>query len=173
MLFHDTVFNNIALGRPQASTRTVIEAARIADIHEFIQDFPQGYQTVIGVGESKLSSGQRQKIGIARGVLGKPPILVLDEATATLDSTAAKKVQEAVDKLMQGKTLLVIAHRLSIIRNADEIFVIDAGEVAECGTHDVLMQKGGWYKQLVRSQFVLNSPWLSLSNSLLSTVLSE
>lgn len=151
VLFHDTVFNNIALGRPKASTRSVIEAARTADAHEFIQALPLGYQTVIGIGESKLSSGQRQKIGIARGVLGKPPVLVLDEATSALDSHAAKLVQEAIDKLMQDKTLLVIAHRLSTIRNADEIFVIDAGEVVEHGTHEVLMKQGGLYKQLVRS----------------------
>ncbi|MHA7877315.1 MAG: ABC transporter ATP-binding protein [Bacteroidota bacterium] len=151
MLFHDTVFNNIALGRPEASMSTVTEAARIADAHEFIQALPQGYQTIIGAGKSKLSSGQKQKIGIARGVLSKPSVLVLDEATSALDSTSAKLVQEAIDKLMQGKTLLVIAHRLNTIRNADEIFVIDAGEVAEHGTHKVLMQQEGLYKQLVHA----------------------
>ena len=151
MLFHDTVFNNIALGRPEASIHTVMEAARMAHAHEFIQALPQGYQTVIGIGESKLSSGQRQKIGIARGVLSKPSVLVLDEAMSALDSTSAKLVQASIDRLMQDKTLLVIAHRLSTIRDADEIFVIDAGEVVECGTHEVLMKKGGLYKQLVRA----------------------
>ena len=151
MLFHDTVFNNIALGRPEASIPAVIEAARIAHVHELIQTLPQGYQTVIGAGESKLSSGQKQQIGIARGVLNKPSVLVLDEATSALDSTSAKLVQEAIDTLMQDKTLLVIAHRLSTIRNADKIFVIDGGEVAEHGTHEVLMRQGGLYKQLVRS----------------------
>jgi subfamily B ATP-binding cassette protein MsbA len=151
VLFHDTVFNNIALGRPEASRPAVVEAARIAHAHEFIQELPQGYQTIVGIGKSKLSSGQRQKIGIARGVLNTPSVLVLDEATSALDSTSAKLVQEAIDELMKNKTLLVIAHRLSTIRNADEIFVIDAGEVAEHGTHEALMQQGGLYKQLVRS----------------------
>jgi len=151
MLFHDTVFNNIALGRPEATTPAVIEAARIAHAHAFIQALPQGYQTMIGVGESKLSSGQRQQIGIVRGVLNKPSVLVLDEAISALDSASAKLVQEAIDKLMQDKTLVVIAHRLSTIRNADEIFVINAGEVVEHGTHAVLMQQGELYKQLVRA----------------------
>ena len=148
MLFHDTVFNNIALGRPEASVVAVIEAARVAQAHDFIKALPQGYQTVIGTGGSNLSSGQTQQIGIARAVLSKPSILILDEATSALDSASAKLVQEAVDKLMQGKTLLVVAHRLSTIRNADEIFVIDAGEVVEHGTHEVLMQQAGLYQRL-------------------------
>ncbi len=147
-LFHDTVFNNIALGRPEASELAVIEAARIAHAHDFIKALPLGYQTVIGAGGSKLSSGQAQQLGIARTVLSKPSVLVLDEATSALDSASAKLVQEAIDRLMQGKTLFVIAHRLSTIRNADEIFVIDAGEVVEHGTHEVLMQQGGLYKRL-------------------------
>jgi ATP-binding cassette, subfamily B, bacterial MsbA len=148
MLFHDTVFNNIALGRPEASELAVIEAARIAHAHDFIEALPQGYQTVLGAGGSKLSSGQGQQIGIARAVLSKPSVLILDEATSALDSASAKLVQEAVDRLMQDKTLLVTAHRLSTIRNADEIFVIDAGEVIEHGTHESLMQQGGLYKRL-------------------------
>jgi subfamily B ATP-binding cassette protein MsbA len=147
-LFHDTVFNNIALGRPEVSEVAVIEAARVAHAHDFIKAFPQGYQTMIGTEGSKLSSGQKQQIGIARAVLGKPSILILDEATSALDSASAKLVQEAVDKLMQTKTLLVVAHRLSTIRNADEIFVIDAGEVVAHGTHEVLMQQAGLYKRL-------------------------
>jgi ATP-binding cassette, subfamily B, bacterial MsbA len=148
MLFHDTVFNNIALGRPEASAVAVVEAALVAHAHDFIKILPQGYQTVIGTGDSKLSSGQTQQIGIARAVLSQPSILILDEATSALDSASAKLVQEAVDKLMQGKTLLVVAHRLSTIRNADEIFVIDAGEVVEHGTHEVLMQQAGLYQRL-------------------------
>jgi ATP-binding cassette, subfamily B, bacterial MsbA len=150
ILFHDTVFNNIALGRPEASELAVIEAARIAHAHDFIKALPLGYQTVIGAGGSKLSSGQGQQLGIARAVLSKPSVLVLDEATSSLDSSSAKLVQEAVDRLMQmqEKTLLVIAHRLSTIRNADEIFVIDAGEVVEHGTHEALMQQGGLYERL-------------------------
>jgi ATP-binding cassette, subfamily B, bacterial MsbA len=148
MLFHDTVFNNIALGRPEASALAVIEAARIAHAHEFIKALPQGYQTVLGAGGSKLSSGQGQQLGIARAVLSQPSVLVLDEATSSLDSASAKLVQEALDRLMQEKTLVVIAHQLSTICNADEIFVIDAGEVVEHGTHEVLMQKEGLYKRL-------------------------
>ena len=148
MLFHDTVFNNIALGRPEASELAVIEAARIAHAHDFIRALPQGYQTVIGERGSKLSSGQGQQLGIARAVLGKPCILIMDEATSALDSALAKLVQEAIDELMQDKTLLVVAHRLNTIRDADEIFVIDAGEVVEHGTHEVLMLQAGLYKRL-------------------------
>jgi ATP-binding cassette, subfamily B, bacterial MsbA len=148
MLFHDSVFNNIALGRPGASEVAVVEASRVAHAHDFIKALPQGYQTVIGTKGSKLSSGQKQQIGIARAVLGKPSILILDEATSALDSASTKLVQEAVDKLMKAKTLLVVAHRLSTIRNADEIFVIDAGEVVAHGTHEVLIQQAGLYKRL-------------------------
>ena len=148
ILFHDTVFNNIALGRSAASVLSVTEAARIAHAHDFIKALPQGYQTVIGGGASKLSSGQRQQLGIARAVLGKPSILIMDEATAALDSALAKMVQEAIDQLMKDKTLLVVAHRLATIQDADEIFVMDAGEVVEQGTHETLMQRGGLYKSL-------------------------
>ena len=148
LLFQDTVFNNIALGRTEASELAVIEAAQIAHVHDFINTLPQGYQTVIGAGGSKLSSGQQQQLGIARAVLGKPSVLILDEATSSLDSASAKLVQESIDRLMKNKTLLVVAHRLSTIRNADKIFVIDVGEVVEHGTHEVLMQQAGLYKSL-------------------------
>ncbi len=148
ILFHDTVFNNIALGRPEASELSVVAATRIAHAHDFIKALPQGYQTVIGGGDSKLSSGQRQQLGIARAVLGKPSILIMDEATDALDSALAKMVQEAIDQLMQDKTLLVVAHRLNTIQDADEIFVIEAGEVVEHGTHAILMQQEGLYKKL-------------------------
>ena len=147
-LFHDTVLNNIALGRSAASALDVIEAAQIAYAHDFIRALPQGYQTVIGAGGSRLSSGQRQQLGIARAVLNKPAILILDEATSALDSALARLVQTSVDKLMKDKTLLVVAHRLSTIRNADEIFVINAGEMVEHGTHEVLMQQEGLYKEM-------------------------
>jgi subfamily B ATP-binding cassette protein MsbA len=148
LLFHDTVFNNIALGRPEASELAVIEAAQIAHAHNFIKAFPQGYQTVIGAGGSKLSSGQKQQIGIARAVLSKPSILILDEATSALDNASAKLVQGAIEQLMQNKTLLIVAHQLSTIRHMDEIFVVDAGEVVERGTHETLMQQAGLYKRL-------------------------
>jgi subfamily B ATP-binding cassette protein MsbA len=148
MLFQDTVYNNIGLGRPKASELAVREAARIAQAHDFIQALPQGYQTIIGAGGNKLSSGQQQQLGIARAVLGKPAILVLDEATSSLDSASAKQVQEAIDKLMEHKTLLVVAHQLNTIQDADEIFVMDGGKVVERGTHATLMQQGGLYQRL-------------------------
>lgn len=152
MLFHDTVFNNIAFGRPQASERAVIEAARIAHAHEFIKSLPQGYQTLIGERGSKLSGGQAQRLGIARAVVGQPAVLILDEATAALDSALAKEVQEALDGIMTQKALLVIAHQLSTIRNADEIVVIDAGQVVEQGTHEALLLQDGLYKRIYAIQ---------------------
>jgi ATP-binding cassette, subfamily B, bacterial MsbA len=148
LLFHDTVFNNIALGRPEASELAVIEAAQIVNAHNFIKAFPQGYQTVIGAGGSKLSSGQKQQIGIARAVLSTPSILILDEATSSLDSASAKLVQDAIEQLMENKTLLIVAHHLSTIRHMDEIFVIDGGKVVEHGTHEVLIQQAGLYQKL-------------------------
>jgi ATP-binding cassette, subfamily B, bacterial MsbA len=148
LLFHDTVFNNIALGRPEASELAVVEAAQVAHAHNFIKAFPQGYQTLIGAGGSKLSSGQKQQIGIARAVLSTPSILILDEATSSLDSTSAKLVQEAIEQLMRNKTLLIVAHRLNTIRHMDEIFVIDDGKVVEHGTHEALMQQAGLYQKL-------------------------
>ena len=148
VLFHDTVLNNIALGRRGASASAVMAAARTAHAHDFIKALPQGYQTVIGEGGGKLSSGQEQQLGIARAVLSNPAILIMDEATSALDGASAKLVQEAVDALMQDKTLLVVAHRLSTIRDADEIFVVEAGEVVAHGTHETLMQRAGLYKKL-------------------------
>lgn len=148
MLFHDTVLNNITLGLPKASMGSVIEAARVACAHHFIEALPQGYHTVIGAEDSRLSSGQKQQIGIARAVLRNPSVLIMDEATSALDNASAKLVQESVDKLMKDKTLLVIAHRLDNIRNADEILVIDQGQVREYGTHRTLMEQGGWYKKM-------------------------
>ncbi len=149
MLFHDTVFNNIAFGRPEASKEVVIEAAKIAHAHDFIKTLPLGYQTVIGGQGTKLSSGQAQRIGIARAVLSKPSVLILDEATSALDRPSESLVQGALDQMMKGKTLLVAAHRLGSIWNADEILVLDAGEVVERGTHETLVQQEGLYKRLI------------------------
>ncbi|XWN34931.1 MAG: ABC transporter ATP-binding protein [Roseivirga sp.] len=148
LLFHDTVFNNIALGRPEASEEAIKVAARIAHAHEFIEALPQGYHTVIGERGSKLSGGQKQQLTIARAVLGHPPILILDEATAALDSTLASQIQAAIDQLMQDHLLVVIAHRLSTVQNADEILVMEAGTIVERGTHTTLMQQEGLYKRL-------------------------
>ena len=148
VLFHDTVFNNISLNRPGVSKEAVIQAAQIAHAQDFIMDLPQGYQTMIGPTGGQLSSGQRQRIGIARAVLNKPSVLVLDEATSSLDQVTEQLVQEAIEKLMKDKTLLIVAHRIGMIRNADTIFVIEAGEVVAQGTHTLLMQQEGWYKQM-------------------------
>jgi len=148
LLFHDTVFNNIVLGRPNMSEEAVQAAARVAHAHEFIEALPQGYHTVIGERGNKLSGGQKQQLTIARAVLGQPPVLILDEATAALDSTLSSQIQAAIDQLMQDRILLVIAHRLSTIQNADEILVIEAGTIVERGTHASLMQQGGLYKRL-------------------------
>ncbi len=148
ILFNDTIFNNIAFGKEDATLEDVIEAAKVANAHEFISQTPEGYQTFIGERGSKLSGGQRQRISIARAVLKNPPILILDEATSALDSESEKLVQDALTKLMKNRTSIVIAHRLSTIQHADEIVVIQHGEIMERGTHDQLVAKGGVYKKL-------------------------
>ncbi len=148
ILFNDTIFNNIAFGLPGVSEEAVIQAARIANAHDFILQTENGYKTYIGERGSKLSGGQRQRISIARAVLRNPPILILDEATSALDSESEKQVQEALFNLMKNRTSLVIAHRLSTIQHADEIIVIHEGQVAERGTHDQLIQNRGLYWKL-------------------------
>lgn len=148
ILFNDTIFNNIAFGMPNVSEAAVIQAARIANAHDFIMQTEQGYQTLIGERGSKLSGGQRQRLSIARAVLKNPPILILDEATSALDSESEKLVQEALFNLMKNRTSIVIAHRLSTIQHADEIVVIQQGQIAERGTHDELIQKDGVYRKL-------------------------
>jgi len=152
ILFNDTVFNNIAFGMKLANPDDVIRAAKIANAHEFIEKMSDGYQTNIGDRGTKLSGGQRQRISIARAVLKNPPIMILDEATSALDTESEKLVQEALFKLMQNRTSVVIAHRLSTIQNADEIIVLDAGEIVERGTHRELMEQGGMYKKLCSLQ---------------------
>ena len=151
-LFHDTVLNNIALSRPAISERAVIAAARIAHAHDFICALPQGYQTVIGGQGTKLSTGQAQRLNLARAVLDKPLMLILDEATSALDSDLEERIHKELDQLMQDKTLLVITHRLRTIQDADHIFVIDAGKVVAQGTHEVLMQQQGLYKRWMMDQ---------------------
>lgn len=152
ILLHDTVFNNIAFGRPQATEEAVIAAAKIAHAHEFIMELPQGYQTIIDERGNKLSGGQAQRLSIARAVLENPPLLILDEATSALDSASEQLVQEALDQYMKDRTAIIISHRLSTIRHADEILVIDKGEIVEKGTHEELMEKKGLYKTLSRLQ---------------------
>jgi len=148
ILFNDSIFNNIAFGKEGVSEAAVMEAARIANAHDFIMQTEQGYQTVIGERGSKLSGGQRQRISIARAVLKNPPILILDEATSALDSESEKLVQEALFNLMKNRTSLIIAHRLSTIQHADEIVVIQDGQIAERGTHQHLLGLQGVYWKL-------------------------
>jgi subfamily B ATP-binding cassette protein MsbA len=148
ILFNDTIFNNIAFGMPHATETAVIEAAKVANAHDFITQTENGYQTIIGERGSKLSGGQRQRLSIARAVLKNPPILILDEATSALDSESEKLVQQALFNLMEHRTSLVIAHRLSTIQHANEILVINEGIIAERGTHDALIAKNGIYKKL-------------------------
>ena len=154
ILFNDTVFNNIAFGVEGATEEQVMEAATIANAHEFIEKMEDGYQTSIGERGSKLSGGQRQRLSIARAVLKNPPILILDEATSALDSESEHLVQEALTKLMSNRTTLVIAHRLSTIQHAAEILVIEHGQIVQRGTHVDLMQTEGLYQKLSSIQSV-------------------
>jgi subfamily B ATP-binding cassette protein MsbA len=151
-LFDDTIRNNIAYSRPDATEAEIIAAAEAAAAHEFIVTLPGGYDTSVGEAGARLSGGQRQRIAIARAFLKDAPILLLDEATSALDTESEAKVQAALDRLMQGRTTLLIAHRLSTVRGADRIYVIDAGRVVEEGTHAALMAQGGLYARLARSQ---------------------
>jgi ATP-binding cassette, subfamily B, bacterial len=154
MLFGGTIYENIAYGNPQASENEVIEAARKANALEFINSFPDGFQTVVGERGVKLSGGQRQRVAIARAILKDPAILILDEATSALDSESEKLVQDALDGLMQNRTTIIIAHRLATIRNVNTIYVLKEGEVAESGSHDELVLiEDGIYANLVKLQF--------------------
>lgn len=152
VLFNDSIEGNILMGRPSATHDEVVEASKIANAHSFIMDSPEGYDTNIGDRGTKLSGGQRQRISIARAVLKNPEILILDEATSALDTESEKLVQDALTKLLEGRTSVVIAHRLSTIYNADRIYVIDQGRVAEQGTHQELLAKGGIYAHLIEMQ---------------------
>ncbi len=152
ILFNDSVFNNIAFGLQDVKEEDVISAAKIANAHDFILQMPEKYQTNIGDRGNKLSGGQRQRIAIARAVLKNPPVLILDEATSALDSESERLVQDALNNLMKSRTSVVIAHRLSTIQHADEIIVLQKGEIAERGTHNDLLAKGGAYKKLYDMQ---------------------
>lgn len=152
VLFNDSIANNIALGNSNATDDEIISAAKNANAHNFIVHKPEGYQTNIGDRGTKLSGGERQRITIARALLQNPPILILDEATSSLDTESEKLVQDAINNLMKDRTSLVIAHRLSTIRNADEIIVMQKGEIIERGTHESLIAQNGFYRRLVEMQ---------------------
>ncbi len=158
ILFNDTVFNNVCYGSKPQSERAVIEAARAALAHDFIMEMPKGYQTEIGERGQRLSGGQRQRLAIARALLKNPPLLILDEATSELDTESELLVQKALGNLMAGRTVLVIAHRLSTVRRADRIVVLDRGTISEVGTHEDLINRGGIYQRLHELQFVDATP---------------
>lgn len=152
ILFNDSVKKNIGLGKENASDKEIVEAAKIANAHDFIMELPEGYETNIGDSGNKLSGGQKQRLSIARAVLKNPPIMILDEATSALDTESERLVQDALEKMMRNRTSLVIAHRLSTIQNADTIVVLNKGRIVEQGTHDQLMKSGKGYKKLVEMQ---------------------
>lgn len=153
-LFRDTIYNNISIGKPNATQEEVYEAAKKARCYDFIMALPEGFQTVVGEGGDTLSGGEKQRISIARCILKDAPVIILDEATASVDTDNESYIQEAISELVKGKTLLVIAHRLNTIQAADQILVISDGCISQRGTHDELMQKEGLYRKLVRSTFL-------------------
>ena len=160
-LFQDTIYNNISMGKPDATEDEVYEAARKARCYDFIMALPDGFQTVVGEGGATLSGGEKQRISIARCILKDAPIVILDEATASVDTDNESYIQEAISELVKGKTLLVIAHRLNTIQNADQILVISDGHISQHGTHEELMEQPGIYQDFVRIR--MNSAGWSLS----------
>lgn len=151
-LFQDTVYNNISMGRPDATRDEVIEAAKKARCYDFIMKLPQGFDTVIGEGGESLSGGEKQRISIARCILKDAPIVILDEATASVDADNERYIQEAISELCRGKTLLIIAHRLNTIKEADQILVISGGRIEDCGTNEELLQREGTYRRFVQGR---------------------
>ncbi len=149
-LFHDTILNNIRFGRPGASFEDIVKAAQKACCHDFILEMPNGYETVIGDGGSTLSGGEKQRISIARAMLKDAPIVILDEATASIDPENEHAIQQAISALVHGKTIIIIAHRLATIQNADQILVVDQGIISQRGTHNELIGEDGVYKRFLR-----------------------
>ena len=146
-LFHDTIRANICFGKPDATEAEMIAAAKKACCHDFIQALPNGYDTIVGEGGGTLSGGEKQRISIARAILKNAPIIILDEATASIDPENEHLIQAAISELTRGKTIITIAHRLATIQHADQILVVDDGRIAEAGTHAELMQKNGLYRR--------------------------
>jgi subfamily B ATP-binding cassette protein MsbA len=157
MLFSGSIRDNIAYGKIDAADAEITAAAIAANAHQFIIEQPDGYQTVVGERGTKLSGGQQQRIAIARALLKNPKIMIFDEATSSLDTESERLVQDAMDKLMQGRTTFVIAHRLSTVQHAHRILVLDQGQLVEQGTHAQLLEKGGLYKKLYEMQFLEKS----------------
>jgi ATP-binding cassette subfamily B protein len=154
LLFSDTLRNNIAYGRPEASDSEVEAAARAAQAHEFILGLPGGYETIVGERGVTLSGGQRQRVAIARALLMDPRILILDDSTSSVDTQTEKLLQAALDRLMEGRTTFVIAHRLSTVRRADLILVLEHGRIVQRGTHTQLLREGGLYREIHDLQLV-------------------
>jgi subfamily B ATP-binding cassette protein MsbA len=158
VLFNDTVRANVAFGRPDATLAQLEAAARAANALAFIDALPEGWDTNLGERGTRLSGGQRQRLAIARALVSDPPILILDEATSALDVESERLVQEAIDRLLEGRTVFVIAHRLATIQHADRILVLDGGRLVEEGTHQELLQRGGAYARLYALQFDRRPP---------------
>jgi ATP-binding cassette subfamily B protein len=154
LLFSDTIKANIAYGRPDATMDEIIAAAKAAQAHEFIEGFTKGYDTIVGERGVTLSGGQRQRVAIARALLMNPRILILDDSTSSVDTQTEKLIQSALDTLMEGRTTFVIAHRLSTVRRADIIIVMDNGRIVERGTHEELLADGGLYKEIHDLQLI-------------------
>jgi ATP-binding cassette subfamily B protein len=158
-LFHGSVFANIAYGKPNATPGEVMTAAKAAFAHNFIVNFPDGYDTLVGERGTRLSGGERQRISIARAILHDPRILILDEATASVDTQTEYEIQQALSNLVQGRTTFAIAHRLSTLRNASRLIVLEGGHIVEQGTHDELMEKRGGFYKLVNAQRSINDTY--------------
>jgi len=158
LLFSDSIKANLAYGRPDASDEEIIAVAKAAQAHEFIESFPEGYETIVGERGVTLSGGQRQRVAIARALLMDPRILILDDSLSSVDTQTEKLIQEALDKLMEGRTTFVIAHRLSTVRRADVILVMDKGRIAQQGTHEELLRSGGLYREIYELQLNQSTP---------------
>jgi ATP-binding cassette subfamily B protein len=158
MLFNRTIRDNLLVGRPEATQEELERACRMAEAHDFIIRQPKGYDTLVGERGASLSGGQRQRLAIARALLKDPPVLILDEATSALDAATEARVQKALAALMAGRTTFIIAHRLSTVRDADEILVFESGRIAERGSFDALVREGGRFAELVKTQLTASAP---------------
>jgi ATP-binding cassette subfamily B protein len=155
-LFHGSIAENIAYSNPRTSRAAIIAAAKAANAHEFIMNFPDGYDTMVGERGARLSGGEKQRVSIARAILKNPQILILDEATSSVDTETESLIQGAIERLVEGRTTFAIAHRLSTLRKADKLIILDRGEITEQGTHNELMDNNSLYKRLVDLQSELS-----------------